>query len=207
MKKVMHYLLLLGVVFLLKLISVAFSASLKEAAKDNLVVTAVLLAVAAIYLVISYSQHRKEANNAASEAIRIANEPGAKENDWAPLMYESKKRWKGNALLVTTGISVFSSFLGSLADVFLFTDVSDLSWSAYTAPIIASLLKLGWDHLEESRECREFEELLKAANEGHWVPAPELPEEDTSVKGKVREFIHDLPKEVLDSAADSLRRE
>jgi hypothetical protein len=203
-----QYSVLIGVGAFVKTATEGISTSLEKLAENNFLVSGIILGTLATYLAISYRQYRDEKMVLVQRAEVAKAAPSSKESDWAPLIYESKKRWKGRRTVIYAMLSVIANLIflaiflaltslpeeaGSFAD--------NSAFAVFLFPFIAIALKYGWDQYEESLECKDAEELLKAANEGHWVPMDDESEDDAPHKpGTVHEIFEKVAEEAPEEA-------
>jgi hypothetical protein len=185
LQKGWQYSVLLGVGGFVKTVTKGISTSLEKLAENNLLVSGLILGTLAIYLVFSYRQYRDEKMVLLERAEAAKDAPNSKESDWAPLIYESNKRWRGRKIVIYAILSVIANLI-FLAIFLALTALpadeeafeGNVSFALFLFPIIAMALKYGWDKYEESLECKDAADLLKAANEGHWIPLDDESEDD-----------------------------
>jgi hypothetical protein len=166
---------------------------------NNPVGSIAVVVVGILYLLISFLRHSGRTADAEAEVLRIANQEGSTENDWAPFAYTAGQHW----IDIPRARAVFFGMISwGISSGLVLALGSEVAASLITLMLIIPI-SLYMNARDAVRDDRRFEDSLKAANEGRWFPAPEVPK-DHDTKDQIMDKVRDLPADLLSAAQDSI---
>jgi hypothetical protein len=186
-------------------VTLACISSAFEYAADTSVLIILMLGFTGLAcLAISYRRHRKKCKLLASEALRISQMPNASPMEWQKLQYQSKQGWKQSSKIWILLVGIFSWGANVIFSEVMGSDI--LTWAAQVSSVVSIMGFLILHYVEESREQAEFALSIEAANKGYWFPPAEPPKEKETAIVKFKNFVSDLPTELLKIAAKSTEK-
>ena len=189
------------VALIMWLVAKVVGLAVQEVTHDNPVGSIAVMAVAVMYLAVSFVSHRKRIGEASAEALRIANREGSTEDDWAPFAYTASQVWIDvrPARRIFFGMVVFGIDFGLALAL----------GSKSAAHVIASFFGIAIGFCEWARDAdreeRAFQDSLKAANQGRWSPPLKNNGASELVGGKLRDIAEEIVSKVEDGITDHLK--
>jgi hypothetical protein len=175
------------------------SGALEGAAHASVLIASIFGFTGSACLAISYLRHRKKCKVLASEALRLSQMPSANPMDWQKLLYQSKQGWKQSPKIWVLLVGIFSWLINMIFSKMIGGD--PLNSMAQVSAAVSGMGHFFLQYIEEGREQAEFALSIEAANKGYWFPPAEPPKEEMTAKPKLKDFVNNLPTELLSSAA------